>query len=95
MMDQTLPALADETDVRWLKRTTEIAKAQPDARLGQLIVSMVLQGEYDELRDFLYAIESAEQFIVVDDVMLTEGRADEPLSLVVTMSTFFRTANGI
>ena len=96
MMDVTLPSLADDTNVRWLKRTSEIPpESDQDARFGQLIVSMVLQGEYSDLRDFIYALESAPQFIVVDDVVLTESESDEPLTLSVRMSTYFRKTNGV
>jgi hypothetical protein len=94
MLDKNLPAMADETDVRWLKRTSEIADVGNDARLGQVTVNMVLQGDYDDLCDFLYAVESAPEFIVVDDVALSEGQANEPLTLIVRLSTFFRKAHG-
>ena len=95
MMDVTLPELADASDVRWLKRTSEVPPDNDqDARFGQLIISMVLQGEYSDLRDFIYAVESAPQFIVVDDVVLTESASDEPLTLSVRMSTYFRKTNG-
>jgi hypothetical protein len=94
MMDETLPAMAEKTRVRWLKRTSEVADASDDVRLGQLTINMVLQGEYGDLRNFLYSVESAAQFIVVDDVMLSEGQPDEPLTLAVRMSTFFRKPNG-
>ena len=90
--------MARETDVRWIKRTSEIAdvdsEPNTEARLGQISVNMVLQGDYNDLRDFLYAIESAPQFIVVDDVMLSEGQPDQPLTLAVRMSTFFRKSHG-
>jgi hypothetical protein len=104
MMDETLPAMAEKTRVRWLKRTSEVSDADVsgagggaggnDARLGQVTINMVLQGEYADLRNFLYSVESAAQFIVVDDVMLSEGQPDEPLTLAVRMSTFFRKPNG-
>jgi hypothetical protein len=94
MMDETLPAMAEKTRVRWLKRTSEVADAGDELRLGQLTINMVLQGEYGDLRNFLYSVESAPQFIVVDDVMLSEGQPDEPLTLAVRMSTFFRKPHG-
>jgi len=55
----------------------------------------VLEGEYDELREFIYAIESATNFIIVEDVMLSEGRPNEALTLTVRMSTYFRAPHGI
>ena len=94
MMDQQLPALADQTGVRWLKRTSEAAIAK-DGRLGQLTTTMVLEGEYAELRHFIYAVESAPYFIIVEDVMLAEARPNEALTLTVRLSTYFRVANGV
>jgi hypothetical protein len=94
MLDKNLPNMADETDVRWLRRTSEIADVGDDGRLGQVTINMVLQGEYDDLRDFLCAVERAPEFIVLDDVMLSEGQANEPLTLAVRLSTFFRKAHG-
>jgi Tfp pilus assembly protein PilO len=94
MMDQQLPVLADQSGVRWSKRTSDVAIAN-DARLGQLTITMVLEGEYDELREFIYAIESATNFIIVEDVMLSEGRPNEALTLTVRMSTYFRAPHGI
>jgi hypothetical protein len=93
MMDQQLPALADQAGVRWIKRNTDVAVAN-DARLGQLTTTMVLEGEYPELRAFIYAIESAPDFIVVEDVLLSEGRPNESLMLTVRMSTYFRAPHG-
>jgi Tfp pilus assembly protein PilO len=94
MMDETLPVLADRADVQWLKRTSDIAPVSDDGPLMELSVTMVLQGEYDDLRNFIHAVESAPEFIVVDDVMLAEGRANEPLMLTVRMSTYYQANNG-
>jgi hypothetical protein len=49
-------------------------------------------GQLRDFRQFIYALESAPEFPIVDDVVLTEGNANEPLTFVVTMSTYFRAA---
>jgi hypothetical protein len=74
------------------RRTSEIEKAgsQKNQKLGHLVMTMVLQGSYEDFREFIYALESAPEFLIVDDVLLTEGNPNEPLVFTVTMSTYFR-----
>ncbi len=50
---------------------------------------MVLQGEYENLRQFIYELESAPEFVIIDDVTLTEGAENEPLTLRLDLSTYF------
>jgi hypothetical protein len=55
-----------------------------------MAIRMVLQGEYDNLRQFIYALESAPEFVIIDDVVLVEGTGDEPLRLTIDLSTYYR-----
>lgn len=59
--------------------------------LTRLQIQLVLSGSYPDMRDFIYQLETAPEFVVVDNVRLAEG-ADEGGSLVVTLdlSTYFR-----
>ena len=71
----SLPALARRTNVRYEERrfTVEDAKAaDPNARLGHLVIRMVLQGQWRDIRDFIYQLESASDFVIIDDVTLLE-----------------------
>ena len=36
---------------------------------------MVLQGDYESLRQFIYALESAPEFVIIDDVTLSRATA--------------------
>ena len=36
---------------------------------------MVLQGDYESLRQFIYELESAPEFVIIDDVTLAAERA--------------------
>jgi hypothetical protein len=84
-----LPALASKTHVRYEERTNEVEEPKQDARLGHLTIHMVLQGDYESLRTFIYELETAPEFVIIDDVTLTESTADESLTLTVNLSTYF------
>jgi type IV pilus assembly protein PilO len=85
-----LAQLAREANLR--HRTTRYEESeQRDSTLRRFEIEMVLEGSYDDMRTFIYQLETAPEFVVVDDVTLTEG-ADEAGALVlnVKMSTYFR-----
>lgn len=86
----SLPSLARKTGVLYEARTTEIETVDRDGRLERMNIRMVLQGDYENLRQFIYALESAPEFVIIDDVTLVEGTGDEPLRLTVNMSTYYR-----
>jgi Tfp pilus assembly protein PilO len=89
-----LPALARQTNVRYEARTTE-ADIERDSKLGRLKTKMVLQGEYPDLRQFVYELESSPEFVIIDDVVLQQADASKPLTLTLELSTYYRLgANG-
>ena len=51
---------------------------------------MVLQGDYGNIRQFIYELESAPEFVIIDDVTLAESAADEPQTLTINLSTYFQ-----
>lgn len=62
--------------------------------LERLRVSYALTGQYDDIRQLIYDIETSADFIVIDNVFLAEGQnPDAPLALTLDLSTFYRTAN--
>lgn len=85
----SLPALAKRTNVRYETRRFETPDPEKDARLGRLEIRMVLQGEYENLRRFIYELERAPEFVIIDDVTLTEGNEGEALTLRIDLSTYY------
>ena len=71
----SLPALARKTGVRYETRTTTVDPGDRAGRLEKMSIRMVLQGDYDNLRQFIYALEVAPEFVIIDDVTLVEGLA--------------------
>jgi Tfp pilus assembly protein PilO len=89
----TLPALAKKSNVRLVDRRFEEGKPEKNARLGVLNVHTSWEGDYQSFRQFIYALESASPFVIIDDVALTQSDpAKSVLMLKMDLSTYFRLA---
>jgi hypothetical protein len=87
----TLPDLAVKTNVKWQeRRTAPEPQQQKNGRLGELHIVMVLQGDYQNVRRFIYELETAPLFVIIDDVTLTQSDAAKPPMLTLEMSTYYR-----
>jgi len=85
-----LPELARQANVRYEAGTFEIERDVKNARLGRLRMRLVLQGDYENLRRFIYAVETSPEFVIIDDVTLAQPDAAMPLTLTLELSTYFR-----
>jgi len=86
----SLPALAKKAGVRYEARTTSIEAVDREGHLEKMSIRMILQGDYNSLRQFIYGLEVAPEFVIIDDVTLVEGNGDEPLRLTIDLSTYYR-----
>jgi Tfp pilus assembly protein PilO len=86
----SLPALARRTNVQYEERRTEIEDPDKDSRLGHLRIRMMLQSDYENFRNFIYQLESAPEFVILDDVSLSENEGSGPLAITLNLSTYFR-----
>jgi hypothetical protein len=86
----SLPALARRTSVDYATRRFDSIDPRKDERLSRLTIRMVLEGEYENLRQFIYQLESAPEFIIIDGVTLSEIAADSALTLRLDLSTYYR-----
>jgi Tfp pilus assembly protein PilO len=67
-----------------------------DSRLSRASATMILEGRYAEIRRFLHAVETAEEFIAIESVELaqsdtTQLGGDTRLSVEIVASTYFLT----
>ncbi len=92
-----LADLAREANLVYERRVEEskIPKRRQEAteqgRLAAFEISMVLRGQYDGVRRFLHAIETSPEFIVIDNISLTEGtEPGSTLVLALDLSTYYR-----
>ena len=92
----SLPELARRTGVSYVRRSFEVEAVESESRLGRLSIRVVLQGGYDDIREFLYELESALEFVIIDEVTLTEASVGESITLTLSLSTYYRTeGNGV
>lgn len=86
-----LPALAKKANMRFTERHTELdQQLEKDSQLGRVRTQMRLDGGYENVRQFLYELETTQEFIIVDDVSLAQAEADKPVTLVLEVSTYYR-----
>ena len=86
----TLPSLAKKSNVRMMDRRFDVAKPEKNARLGLLKVHTTWQCDYESFRQFIYALESAPPFVIIDDVSLAQSDPAKPLTLILQISTYYR-----
>jgi Tfp pilus assembly protein PilO len=59
-------------------------------RLHKLKINMALSGEYRDIRAFLHALETSPEFVVIEDVSLSEGaNPGAPLAVAVQLATYY------
>ena len=90
-----LPALSSKARVRFQEARYDIDQTQKNQRIGRLHIRMVLEGEYDRIRGFIYDLETSQPFVIIDEVTLAQGDPTKPLLLTLDLSTYYRLeANG-
>jgi Tfp pilus assembly protein PilO len=52
----------------------------------------MLSGTYADMRAFIHQLETAPEFVVIDNVELTEGAEGGVLGLTLELSTYYRNA---
>lgn len=66
-----------------------------ESNLLRLAMVMRLQGDYDDIRGFIYDLETSPDFVVIDQVRLSESIRAEGLELNLEVSTYYRTASAV
>ena len=62
-----------------------------DSTLARMRISMSLRGDWNDIRQFIYQVESGSDFIVIDSVALRQGsEPGGPLVLDLNLSTYYR-----
>jgi hypothetical protein len=90
-----LAQMARAHDVQYMSggSTTESLR---DSTLDRLSVQCSLAGDWDDIRQLIYEIETGPDFIVIDNVALSEGQdASAPLALTLEISTYYRVAGNV
>jgi Type II secretion system (T2SS), protein M subtype b len=90
-----LPALAKTANVRYEASTFEVDPTTRNERVGRLHTKWVLQGDYENLRRFIFDLETSPEFVIIDGVTLAQAEPGKPTTLDLELSTYYRVkANG-
>jgi len=85
-----LSLLARAHDVEFLQSSTSPETVR-DSSLERLMVTYSLSGDWDDVQRFIHTIETLPDFVVIDDLALSEsGEGNAPLALTLSVSTYYR-----
>ena len=83
-----LAEIAGAAGLRYERATAEPV-AEEGSTLTRLQIGLVLSGPYEGVREFIYALDSAEEFVVVDSVVLTQAGDGGELAVSMELSTYY------
>jgi hypothetical protein len=90
-----LPEFAKKANVRYQAGSFEIDASLKSGRVGRLHTKMILEGDYEGFRHFVFDVETSPDFMIIDVVTLVQGEVGKPLTLNLELSTYYRvSANG-
>ena len=85
-----LTQLAEQHNLEPSRRSTD-PRQDRDSTLARLQIAMTLQGNYEDIRRFIYQVEAGSDFIVLDSISLQQGlEPGAPLTLALNLSTYYR-----
>jgi len=87
-----LHQLARETGLTYSRGTNDVAERR-SSNLTRLRTELELEGSYSSVRTFIHQLETAPEFVVIDNVELTGDDAGMALRVKLELSTYFRTAS--
>ena len=87
-----LEQLAKATNLELANSSQDTAPVR-DSNLRKLTQTAVLSGEYRDIRRFIYQLETAPEFIVLENVSLTQetGERSRGITVTVQVATYYRT----
>jgi Tfp pilus assembly protein PilO len=68
-----------------------------DSSLGKLSTELTLSGQYKDIRRFIYELEAAPEFLILETVSLSQGTdSSNGLNVTVKVATYYQAGgNGI
>lgn len=86
-----LPQLAGQFDVVLDRRSFSRPTEKRDSNLVQLSSEVELAGRYNDVRSFIHQLETSPEFVVIDNITLSEEEEDTGLlELQLALSTYFK-----
>lgn len=89
-----LSLMARAHDVEFQQSATS-PETLRDSSLERLLVRYTLSGDWDDVQQFIHAVETLPDFVVIDNLTLTEGTDDGALTLLLSVSTYYLATNDV
>lgn len=86
-----LAQLARQSNLKFVRARFE-SIVPKNGTLVQLKIDMDLSGTYSDVRAFIHQLETAPEFVVIDNIELGQGNDAGPLAVTVHLSTYYRDA---
>jgi hypothetical protein len=85
--------LAKEANLRVTRQALDYAPIR-ESSLSRFTDTAVLTGEYSEIRRFIYQLETRPEFVVIENVDLSQNENETSRGITVTLqiATYFRTS---
>lgn len=84
-----LTQLAEQHHLEQSRRSTDPVQNR-ESSLARVQIAMTLKGNYEDIRRFIYHVESGSDFIVIDSISLRqEPDAGGGLTLTLALSTYY------
>lgn len=82
--------MASQAGLR-LERETSSPQPQRDSRLVKFTYTAVLSGDYRSIRRFIHDLETAPEFLVLENVQVSQGDLEtRSLNVTVQIATYYR-----
>jgi Tfp pilus assembly protein PilO len=84
--------LAQESNLRVERQTSDVASIR-ESSLSRFTQTAVLTGDYRDIRRFIYKLETRPEFVVIENVDLSQNENETSRGITVTLqiATYFRT----
>lgn len=90
-----LSLLARSHDVVFQQSSTT-PEVLRDSSLERLVVNYSLSGQWDDVQQLIHAIETLTEFVVIDNLALSEGSSgNDGLALSLAVSTYYRARSDV
>jgi hypothetical protein len=94
LLREKLEQLVEKSNVR---RQIDIYDTKPERNsdLGKMTATVTLTGEYANIRRFVYALETSPEFLVLENVALSQdAEHNQALNVTVKIATYYRMSDG-
>jgi Tfp pilus assembly protein PilO len=90
-----LAQLVREAGLRFRTSAFEPETGDRDSRLQRLRIQLQVQGTWEDIRTLIYQLDTAPEFVVIDNIVLSSGQAEGgALDLGLELSTYYQVGKG-